>query len=85
MEKARFFCALFGTTLGSTPRMGHQHHSPGQSETRRPGLPGKHGSVALKGQYVQFISPFQGNGVWCSGTQGGAALCPGLNCESPLG
>jgi hypothetical protein len=97
MEDARFFYdsseikALrafrqpkdLGNT-GSTLRTGHQHHSPGQSEAT-PWVIWKHGSVALKGQYVQFILPLQGNGIWCEDTQGGAALCPGLNCESPLG
>ena len=48
-----------------------------QARVRRPEWP--------KGQYVPFILPLQGNGIWGAGTQGGAALCPGLYHESPLG
>jgi len=39
----------------------------------------------LKGQFVSFILPLQGNGIWGARAQGGVALCPGLYCESPLG
>jgi hypothetical protein len=67
-----------------TPRMGHQHQSPGQSEAS-PWVIRKTRFVALNGQYVWFILPLQGNGIWCAGTQGRTALCPGLICESPLG
>ena len=80
-ERDKFRC-----TIAIRPEWGRNKLAQGKAQ-RRPGydvttlhsLHGMHGND-------RFVSPLQGNLRFVrSRTQGGALLCPGLNCVSPLG